>query len=139
MEALITRIKERVADPTRAVDAATWVRPAPTVAPPATPAELDAANDALGFRVGVPSEFPGANTKQWANNWFRMIAYDYGLGFDESRSFERRFVQPWLIRGRFPCGWKGKPQRKPDLNDIASPWHGVTVEDLAGDGQLIVF
>jgi hypothetical protein len=51
MDALIARIKERVADPLRAVDAATWVRPMPTVAPPATIAEVDAAEVALGFAI----------------------------------------------------------------------------------------
>ncbi len=51
MDALIARIKERVADPLRAVDAATWVRPMPTVAPPATAAEVDAAEAALGFAI----------------------------------------------------------------------------------------
>lgn len=90
-------------------------------------------------RVGIPNEFSGVDTKRWANNWFRMIGYDHGLGFDDRRSFELRFVEPWLVDGRFPCGWKGRPQRKPDLNNINNPWHGVTVEDLVGDGQLIVF
>ena len=51
MDVLIARIKERVADPLRAVDAATWVCPMPTVAPPATAAEVDAAEAALGFSV----------------------------------------------------------------------------------------
>jgi hypothetical protein len=51
MDSLITRIKERAADPLRAVDAATWVCPMPTVAPPATHAEVDAAEAALGFAI----------------------------------------------------------------------------------------
>lgn len=51
MDALIARIKERVADPLRAVDAATWVCPMPTIAPPATIAEVDAAEVALGFAI----------------------------------------------------------------------------------------
>jgi hypothetical protein len=51
MDALIARIKERVADPLRAVDAATRVCPMPTVAPPATMAEVDAAEVALGFTI----------------------------------------------------------------------------------------
>src|SRR5436190_5588567 len=51
MDALIARIKERVGYPLRAVDAATWVCPMPTVAPPATPAEVDAAEVTLGFAI----------------------------------------------------------------------------------------
>lgn len=51
MDALVTRIKKRVADPLLAVDAATWVEPMPTVAPPATVAEVDAAEAALGLPV----------------------------------------------------------------------------------------
>ncbi len=51
MDALIARIKERVADPLLAVDASTWVEPMPTVARPATKAEVDAAEAALGFAV----------------------------------------------------------------------------------------
>jgi hypothetical protein len=51
MDALIARIKARVADPLRAVDAAAWVCPRPTVAPPATGAEVDAAEAALGFAI----------------------------------------------------------------------------------------
>ena len=52
MDALIARIKARVVNPLRAVDAATWVRPMPTIAPPAIAAEVDAAETALGF--GIP-------------------------------------------------------------------------------------
>jgi hypothetical protein len=51
MDSLVARITERVADPLLAVDAATWVCPMPTVAPPATPAEVDAAEAALGFAI----------------------------------------------------------------------------------------
>ncbi len=51
MDALIARIKERVADPLRALDAAAWVRPIPTIAPPATLAEVGAAEVTLGFAV----------------------------------------------------------------------------------------
>jgi len=51
MDALIARIKERVADPVHAVDAATWVCPMPTVAPPATPSEVNAAEVAFGFAI----------------------------------------------------------------------------------------
>src|SRR5581483_3048216 len=51
VESLIARIRERVADPLRAVDAATWVEPMPTIAPPATAAEVDAAEAALGFAI----------------------------------------------------------------------------------------
>ena len=111
----------------------------------AVQAEIDKTNlatriDDAWARAELPEildEF--TNTKQWANNWFRMIAYDYGLDFDETRSFERCFVEPWLMQGRFPCGWKGKPQRKADLKNFRNPWKGVTVDDFAGDGQLIVF
>lgn len=51
MDRLIGRIKRRVADPLRAVDAAEWVRPIPAMAPPATEADVDAAEAALGFPV----------------------------------------------------------------------------------------
>lgn len=53
MDELIARIKSRIADPLRAVDAATWVSPLPTVAPLATAAEVDAAEVALGFALPV--------------------------------------------------------------------------------------
>jgi hypothetical protein len=48
-DTLILNVKARVADPLRAVDAAAWVRPMPTIRPPASEAEVDAAEDALGF------------------------------------------------------------------------------------------
>jgi hypothetical protein len=51
MESLIARIKERVADPLQAVDAATWVEPMPTIVPPATYAEVEAAEAALEFAI----------------------------------------------------------------------------------------
>jgi hypothetical protein len=51
MNAIIVRIKERVADPLHAVDAATWVHPMPTVAPPATPAEVSAAEVVLTLAI----------------------------------------------------------------------------------------
>jgi hypothetical protein len=49
MESLIARIKQRVADPLRAVDAAAWVEPAPSIAPPISAADVNAAESALGF------------------------------------------------------------------------------------------
>jgi hypothetical protein len=51
MDTLIARIKVRLIDPLRAVDAATWVVPMPTISSPATTAEVDAAEAALGFPV----------------------------------------------------------------------------------------
>jgi hypothetical protein len=51
MDALIARIKARSVDPVRAVDAATWVCPMPTLAPPASLAEVEAAEAALGFAI----------------------------------------------------------------------------------------
>jgi hypothetical protein len=51
MDTLVARIKGRVADPLRAVDAATWVCPMPTIAPTASAAELDEAEVALGFAI----------------------------------------------------------------------------------------
>lgn len=51
MDDLIRRIKARVADPLRAIDSAAWVRPIPTIAPPATAADVDAAEAALGFPI----------------------------------------------------------------------------------------
>jgi len=51
MHTLIARIKARVVAPLRAVDAATWVVPMPTISPPAATAEVDAAEAALGFPI----------------------------------------------------------------------------------------
>ena len=51
MEAIITGIKARVTDPSRAVEAATWVIPMPAIRPPARPDEVDAAEAALGFPI----------------------------------------------------------------------------------------
>jgi hypothetical protein len=51
MDDLIRRIKARVADPMRALDSAAWVRPIPTIAPPATTADVDAAEAAFGFPI----------------------------------------------------------------------------------------
>ena len=46
---LIKRIKARVADPSRFVDSAAWVRPIPVQTPPANSADVDAAEAAFGF------------------------------------------------------------------------------------------
>ena len=51
MDDLIRRIKARVADPLRALDSAAWVRPMPTIAPPASAVDVDAAETALGFPI----------------------------------------------------------------------------------------
>ncbi|HEY3964796.1 MAG TPA: SMI1/KNR4 family protein [Planctomycetaceae bacterium] len=51
MDKLIARIKSRVADPRKAVDAAAWVHPLPTIRAPAKPAEVDAAERALGHPI----------------------------------------------------------------------------------------
>jgi len=51
MDSLISRIKTRVVDPRQAVDAAAWVHPMPTIRPLATLAEIDAAEQALGFAI----------------------------------------------------------------------------------------
>ncbi|MGA2498472.1 MAG: SMI1/KNR4 family protein [Tepidisphaeraceae bacterium] len=48
---LLARLKARVSDPLHAVDAATWVEPMPVISPPATLAELDAAECVLGFAL----------------------------------------------------------------------------------------
>lgn len=101
--------------------------------------DLGARIDAAWTRIELPGKLGYSDTKQWANNWFRTIAYDHALSFDGTRSFERHFVEPWLLRGRLPCGWKGKPARNANLDDIDNPWKGVTVTEFSGDGQLIVF
>lgn len=102
--------------------------------------ELSTRIDEAWERAAIPEKLGGFfGTKQQANNWFRLLAYDYGLGFDETRSFYRCFVEPWLLEGRLPCSWKGKPHRKPNLKNFNNPWEGVTVRDLAGDGKLIVY
>lgn len=51
LDDLIRRIQARVADPMSAVDCAGWVRPIPTIAPPATMAEVDVAEAAFGFAI----------------------------------------------------------------------------------------
>lgn len=51
MDELVARIKARIANPLLAVDAATWVCPMPTIAPPASAADVDAAEVALGFAI----------------------------------------------------------------------------------------
>ena len=51
VESLISKIRERIADPLRAVDSAAWVEPMPTVAAPATVAEIESAEAALGFAI----------------------------------------------------------------------------------------
>src|SRR5258708_6812995 len=51
MDGLIACIKARVVDPLRVVDAAAWVVPMPTVRPPATEAEVNAAEAELGFSI----------------------------------------------------------------------------------------
>jgi len=74
MDDLIARIRTRVADPLRAVDAAAWVRPLPQVAPPATAAELDAAEEALGFPI--PPLLRRLYAEVGNDGW----GPDYGLG-----------------------------------------------------------
>jgi hypothetical protein len=51
VDALVARIKARVTDPFRVVDAATWVEPMPTIAPPAIASQVNAAEIALGFAI----------------------------------------------------------------------------------------
>lgn len=51
MNKLIARLLARVENPLRAVDSAAWVVPMPRVAPPATEAEIDAAEMELGFPI----------------------------------------------------------------------------------------
>jgi hypothetical protein len=49
MDELVARIKARTAEPMRAREADAWVEPIDPVPPPATEAEVDAAEAALGF------------------------------------------------------------------------------------------
>lgn len=51
MDDLIARIKARVADPMRASDSNTWARPILPANPPATPADVNAAEAAFGFPI----------------------------------------------------------------------------------------
>lgn len=74
MDDLIKRIKARVADPMRAVDSAAWVRPIPTIRPPATAADVDAAEAAFGFPI--PTLVRRLYTEVGNGNW----GPSYGLG-----------------------------------------------------------
>ncbi|MEZ6134958.1 MAG: hypothetical protein R3C53_08625 [Pirellulaceae bacterium] len=49
MDDLIGRIKARVADPIAFLDSASWIKPIPRLAPPVKAAEVDAAEEAMGF------------------------------------------------------------------------------------------
>jgi hypothetical protein len=73
MDDLIRRIKGRVAEPMRAVDSAAWVRPIPTIAPPATTADVDAAEAAFGFHM--PPLLRRLYTEVGNGNW----GPNYGL------------------------------------------------------------
>lgn len=105
--------------------------------------------DKLDFKARIDDAWASADipeiigsytsTKQWMNNHFRMTAFAYALNFDETQSFYRCFIEPWLLQGRFPCGWKGKPLPEPKSKYSVSPWEKVTVKDLVGDGRLIVY
>ncbi|NLX97968.1 MAG: SMI1/KNR4 family protein [Rhodopirellula sp.] len=64
---LIGRIKARVANPMRAVDSAAWVRPLPTIAPPATTADVDVAEAAFGF--SIPPLLRQLYTEVGNGNW----------------------------------------------------------------------
>ena len=57
MDDLVCRIKARVAEPSRHVDSAAWLRPIPEIAPVATLEDVDAAEAALGFPI------PGAGSE----------------------------------------------------------------------------
>ncbi|QDV87197.1 hypothetical protein TBK1r_62260 [Stieleria magnilauensis] len=71
--------------------------------------------------------------KQETYNQFSMVAFDHALGFGPEDSFERRFAEPWLLAGHLPCGWKGKVPREPKR------WSDVSLDDVVGDGKLVVF
>jgi hypothetical protein len=73
MDDLIRRIKARVADPMRALDSAAWVRPIPTIAPPATTADVDAAEARFGFPI--PPLLRRLYTEVGNGNW----GPNYGL------------------------------------------------------------
>lgn len=51
MSSLMERVRERIADPLLAVDAAKWVRPMPHPWPPATADEVRQAEQKLGFSI----------------------------------------------------------------------------------------
>jgi hypothetical protein len=74
MDDLIRRIKVRVAEPMRALDSAAWVRPIPAIAPPATLADVDAAEAAFGFPI--PNLLRRLYTEVGNGNW----GPSYGLG-----------------------------------------------------------
>ena len=84
--------------------------------------------DAAWKRFKLPSD-----TKQETYNQFSMVAFDHALGFGSEDSFERRFAEPWLLAGHLPCGWKGKVPREPKR------WSDVSLDDVVGDGKLVVF
>ena len=102
--------------------------------------------DAEWQRLGLPREIDGVvRTQTWAYNHLKSIAYGYGLGFDPDDFFERKFVEAWLLRGHLPCGWKGRLPPEPEVKatpgviGIRALFAGLSLQDLIGDGKLVVF
>ena len=104
VESLIARIKERVADPRRAVDSAAWVEPMPTVAAPATIAEVDSAESSLGF--AIPTTAPAPLRRGW-QRWLRSGLWIGGRAEDSPTLRQRgyRCTLPTVFeaRSRKPC------------------------------------
>ncbi len=67
MDDLIKRIKRRVADPIAFLDSASWVRPLPMPAPPASVTDVDAAEAAMG--IAFPSLLRRLYTEVGNGHW----------------------------------------------------------------------
>ena len=91
-------------------------------------------------RLGLPEEIvPFIYPKTWTYNFISLIAYDYALGFGSDDSFKRRYIEPWLLAGHLPCGWKGRVPREPKTPPGVLPYAGVSLQEVVGDGKLVVF
>jgi len=76
--------------------------------------------------------------------WFFGIAYDYAYESAITKSFPRDYLEPWIVAGHFPCGWKGRlpadvMKRSGVGFTITKKRVAASMAETFGDGKLIVY
>ena len=67
------------------------------------------------------------------------VALGRGYGLRKPQSFALTWIEPWLLRGHAPCGWKGRLPALPKAQVGHSPYEGLRLDEVIGDGVLRVY
>uniref|UniRef100_UPI00193F482A hypothetical protein n=1 Tax=Roseiconus lacunae TaxID=2605694 RepID=UPI00193F482A len=94
--------------------------------------QLDAFDIPVKFEIGTDLVF--RLTKD-----LMMIALSRGYGIPPRNSFAISRFERCFKKGHIPCGWTGRLPSLPKTPPGVSSYSGLSLDDVIGEGKLIVF